>query len=48
MIVREMVSAVHGLLKRGIMDKSIVSANFFLVPARIGLNDGLLHHFSPK
>ena len=39
------VSAVHGLQKRGIMDKIIAAANFFLVLARIGLCGGVLAAF---
>ena len=34
-----------GLQKRGIMDKIIVSANFFLVLTRIGLSKGFLTTF---
>ena len=39
------VSAVHGLQKRGIMDKIIVSANFFPILTRIGLSEGFLITF---
>ena len=39
------VSAVHGLQKRGIMDKIIVSANFFPILTRIGLSEGFLTTF---
>ena len=43
-----MVSAVHGLLKRGIMDKSIVSANFFLVPRKDWFERWTSASFFPK
>ena len=39
------VRAVHGLQKRGIMDKIIVSANFFPILTRIGLSEGFLTAF---
>ena len=39
------VSAVHGLQKRGIRDKIIVSANFFPILTRIGLSAGFLITF---
>ena len=39
------VSAVHGLQKRGIRDKIIVSANFFPILTRIGLSEGFLTTF---
>ena len=39
------VSAVHELQKRGMMDKIIVSANFFPIFTRIGLSEGFLTAF---
>ena len=39
------VSAVHGLQKRGIRDKIIVSANFFPILTRIGLSERFLTTF---
>ena len=39
------MSAVHGLQKRGIRDKIIVSANFLPILTRIGLSEGFLTAF---
>mgnify|MGYP004602657079 CR=1 FL=1 len=44
-IANRTVSAVHGLQKCGIIDKIIVSANFFPFLTRIGLSEGFLTTF---
>ena len=47
-IASGIVSAVHGLLKYGIMNRIIISVNFFLVLTRIGSSVEFLYHFSKE